>query len=256
MARKIVITGGKGGVGKTTVACALACYLAGKGKSVALCDADLGLNNVDVALGVENAVTYDLVDVIEGRCRATQALILHPEYPNLRILTSSHSTPERYVSPQALKLVLDALSLKFDYILIDCPAGIEEGFHRAVSVAEEAIVVTTPSISALRDADKVVTLLKSYRFKAISCIVNKIRGDLLVAGESLSPAEIAGILRLPLLGVIPEEYDVYKGDFTKLHPALKMLGNNVLLEKSKLYDVTKKYVGFWGGIRKALKRSI
>lgn len=256
MARKIVITGGKGGVGKTTVACALACYLAGKGKSVALCDADLGLNNVDVALGVENAVTYDLVDVIEGRCRATQALIAHPQYPSLHILTSSHSAPERYVSPQSLKLVLDALSPKFDYIFIDCPAGIEDGFHRAVSVAEEAVVVTTPSIGALRDADKVVTLLKSYRLSSITCVVNKIRGDLLVGGESLSPGEIADILHLPLLGVIPEAYGVYQGDFSRLHPALKMLGNNVLLGKNKLYDVTKKYVGFLGGIRKALKRSI
>ena len=158
MARKIVVTSGKGGVGKTTVASSLAVALAKKGERVVLCDADLGLNNVDVVTGVENLVTYDLVDVIEGRCRAKQALVLHPDIPNLHILTSSHSMPERYVSPQPFKLVLDALSPQFDYILIDCPAGIDEGFHRAVAAANEAIVVTTPHISALRDADKVITL--------------------------------------------------------------------------------------------------
>ena len=256
MARKIVVTSGKGGVGKTTVVCALACYLASRGKDVVLCDADFGLNNVDVMLGIENAVTFDLVDVIEGRCRATQALVSHPTYPTLKILTSSHSAPERYVSPQALKVVLDSLAPKFDYIFIDCPAGIDEGFHRAISVADEAIIVTTPHISALRDADKVITLLKSYRLTNVVLVVNKIRGDLLISGESLTPDEIANLLRLPLLGIIPEEYAVYQGDFSSLHGALKTLGNNLLLGKTKLYDVTRKYRGFWGSIRKAVKRSI
>ena len=120
MARKIVVTSGKGGVGKTTIAVNLAARLAQKGNRVILCDADFGLNNVDVAAGIEQLVTYDIVDVIEGRCRAKQALIKHPKYGNLYILTSSHSTPERYVSPQAVKLVLDNLSAQFDYIFIDC----------------------------------------------------------------------------------------------------------------------------------------
>lgn len=256
MARKIVITSGKGGAGKTTVACALACYLASRGKAVALCDADFGLNNIDVALGVENLVSYDLVDAIEGRCRPTQALVSHPVYPALKILTSSHSAPERYVSPQALKVILDSLAPKFDYIIIDCPAGIDEGFHRAVSVAEEAIIVTTPCISALRDADKVITLLKSYHLKNVSLVINKIRGDLLISGESLSHSEIAGLLRLPILATVPEEYAIYQTDFSSLHPALKIIGNNVLTGKNKLYDTTRKYRGFWGSIRKAVKRSI
>ncbi len=256
MARKIVITSGKGGVGKTTVACSLACYLASRGCRVVLCDADLGLNNIDVVTRVENLVTYDLVDVIEGRCRAVQALIKHPRYANLHILTSSHSAPERYVSPQALKVVLDGLAPKFDYILIDCPAGIDDGFHRAVSVADEAMIVTTPHVSALRDADKVITLLKSYRLKNVVVTVNKVRGDLLVAGESLTPKEIAELLHAPVVGVIPEEYEIYTGDFTKLHPAFKVLGGNVLLGKNKTYDVTRKYSGLFGSIRKALKRSL
>ena len=256
MARKIVVTSGKGGVGKTTVASCLATQLAKKGQRVILCDADLGLNNVDVTTGVENLVVYDLVDVIEGRCRAKQALVRHPDFVNLHILTSSHSAPERYVSSQALKLVLDNLSPQFDFILIDCPAGIDEGFHRAVASAEEAIVVTTPHISALRDADKVITLLKSYVLKEPMLVVNKVRGDLLVKGESLSAKEIAELLKTPLLGVIPEEYEIYSGDFALNHVSFKMLANNLLSGKRKLYDTTKKYTGFFGNLRRLLKRKL
>lgn len=256
MARKIVVTSGKGGVGKTTVASSLAVALAKKGERVVLCDADLGLNNVDVVTGVENLVTYDLVDVIEGRCRAKQALVLHPDIPNLHILTSSHSMPERYVSPQPFKLVLDALSPQFDYILIDCPAGIDEGFHRAVAAANEAIVVTTPHISALRDADKVITLLKSYALNGIRLVVNKVRGDLLAGGESLSPKEIESLLKTPLVGVIPEEYSIYNGDICVLHSSVKTLAANLRLGRQKLYDPTRKYMGVLGSIRRALKRSL
>ena len=256
MARKIVVTSGKGGVGKTTVAACLSAYLARRGQRVILCDADLGLNNVDVVTGVENLVTYDLVDVIEGRCRAAQALVRHPEFANLYILTSSHSAPERYVSPQALKVVLDVLAPKFDYIFIDCPAGIDDGFHRAVATAEEAIVVTTPHISALRDADKVITLLKSYEFASVSLVVNKIRGDLLLAGECISPREISELLKTPILGLVPEEYAIYGGQFSDLHPAFKMLAGNLQGGKRKLYDVTRKYAGVLGGIRRLLKKNL
>ncbi len=206
MARRIVVTSGKGGVGKTTIAVNLAAQLAQKGQRVILCDADFGLNNVDVATGVENLITYDLVDVIEGRCRAKQALVRHPDFPNLYVLTSSNATAERYVSPQAFKLVLDTLAPKFDFILIDCPAGIDDGFHRAVASANEAIVVTTPQVSAIRDADKVITLLKSYDFSALSLIVNRVRGDFIVSGESVLPQEIETLLKTSLIGVIPEDY--------------------------------------------------
>lgn len=256
MARKIVVTSGKGGVGKTTLAAGVSASLAKKGARVVLCDADLGLNNIDVATGVENLVTYDLIDVIEGRCRAKQALVRHPEYPNLHILTSSHSVPERYVSPQPFKLVLNALAPQFDFIVIDCPAGIDEGFHRAVAVADEAIVVTTPHISALRDADKVITLLKSYDLKSLSLVVNKLRGDLLAGGESLSPREIETLLKTPLIGVVPEEYSIYGGDFAALHPAFKTLAGNLLYGKQKIYDPTRKYTGLVGTLRRVLKKSL
>ncbi len=256
MARNIVITSGKGGVGKTTVAACLSAQLARKGQRVILCDADFGLNNIDVVTGVENLVTYDVIDVIEGRCRAKQALVKHPDFGNLYILTSSHSAPERYVSPQSLKVVLDGLAPQFDFVVIDCPAGIDDGFHRAVACADEAIVVTTPHVSSLRDADKVITLLKSYRLRSLSVVVNKLRGDLLLSGESLSPSEIERLLKLPVLGLLPEEYAIYGGEFTDLHPAFKMLAGNLLSGKNKLYDVTKKYSGVLGNLRRVLKRRL
>ncbi len=256
MARKIVVTSGKGGVGKTTIAAYLAAYLARRGQRVVLCDADLGLNNIDVATGVERWVTYDIVDVIEGRCRATQALVQHPDFPNLYVLTSSHSAPERYVSPQAFKLVLDMLAPKFDYIFIDCPAGIDDGFHRAVASATEGIVVTTPQVSAIRDADKVLTLLKSYEFSNIWLVVNRVRGDWQMKGESMSPEEIATLLKTPLLGVVPEEQAVALGELSNVHPAVKTLGNNLLGEKWKVYDVTQKYGGFFGRLKRFTKHGL
>lgn len=253
MARRIVVTSGKGGVGKTTIAVNLAAQLAQKGQRVILCDADFGLNNVDVATGVENLITYDLVDVIEGRCRAKQALVRHPDFPNLYVLTSSTVTAERYVSPQAVKVVLDGLSAQFDFILIDCPAGIEEGFHRAVATADEAIVVTTPCLSALRDADKVITALKSYRLSELFLVVNMVRGDLQISGETLSPKEIEKLLRVSLLGVLPESKQLRKGELDQIHTSFKMMANYLLSGRKKLYDPTKKYSGFLGNLRRVLK---
>ena len=256
MARKIVVTSGKGGVGKTTLVVYLAAWLAQKGSRVLIVDGDLGLNNLDVATGLENHVVYDVIDVIEGKCRAKQALVRHPKYVNLYLLTSNRSALDRYVSPQAFKLVLDGLSAQFDFIFIDCPAGIDEGFHRAVAAADEAILVTTPQLTALRDADRVITLLKSYRLDGLSLLVNRVRGERLITGACLSPAEIAGLLKLPLLGAVPEEISIAEGGMSKIHTAFRFAGQNLLTGKGKIYDVTKKYGGLWGSIRGALKRSL
>ena len=255
MARKIVVTSGKGGVGKTTVAANVAMQLAKRGQRVILCDADFGLNNVDVATGVEELVVYDVVDVIEGRCRAKQALVKHPKCGNLHVLTSSHSAPERYVSPQSVKVVLDSLAPQFDFIFIDCPAGIDEGFHRAVATADEAVVVTTPHILSIRDADRVVTMLKSYQLNDLSLVVNRVRGEALVAGECLSPSEIASLLSMPLLGILPEDY-AHFGEGLSDSPAFKTLAGNILTGKRKLYDAAWKYSGFFGYLRKTLKKRL
>ena len=256
MARKIVVTSGKGGVGKTTLVVHLAVCLAQKGSRVLIVDGDFGLNNLDVATGLENYVSYDVIDVIEGKCRAKQALVRHPKHVNLYLLTSNRSSLDRYVSPQAFKLVLDGLSAQFDFIFIDCPAGIDEGFHRVVAAADEAILVTTPQATALRDADRVITLLKSYRLQGLSLLVNRVRGELLSVDACLSPAEIAELLKLPLLGAVPESFSIAEGELSKTHTAFRLTAKNLLTGKGKIYNTTKKYSGLWGSIRGALKRSL
>lgn len=222
MARKIVVTSGKGGVGKTTVCCNLAVQLAKKGYRVIVCDLDLGLNNADVVLGMENLAVYDVLDAVEGRCRPRQALVRHPRYPTLYALSSNRYSG-RYISPQAVRLVLDSLSAQFDFILIDSPAGIEEGFHRAASCAEEALLVTTPHISALRDADKVASILKSYRFSRVFLAVNMMRKDLVRRGDIVSPYEISAALRLPLAASLPEEDKVFVNNIFERSRAFRAL---------------------------------
>ncbi len=163
--KSIVVTSGKGGVGKTTVTACLGKALAALGFRVVLLDADFGLNNLDVVLGLENRVVYDIADVIDNRCRVRQALV-EAVRNGLYLLPSAHGYLGEKVTAQNLKLILKSLAVTFDYALVDCPAGIETGFKRAVTACERAIVVTTPHISAIRDASKVVTLLGSYRINA------------------------------------------------------------------------------------------
>ena len=256
MARIIVVTSGKGGVGKTTVSTYLGACLSAKGERVVLCDADFGLNNIDVVCGVEKSVLYDVVDVIEGRCRVKQALVRHPKFYNLFLLASRSTTPERFISPQSFKLAIEGLSGEFDYIIVVSPAGIDEGFHRAACSANEAIVVTTPHIAAIRDADKAISLLKSYQMKSVSLVVNMAQGDLIVSGDMPTPREIAGVLKVPLLGAIPADYKLPFSDLKSLPRAFKALAEAVRTGKRKIYDTTVRYTGFWGSVRRALKRRL
>lgn len=199
--RKIVITSGKGGVGKTTVTALLGRKLAERGARVVLVDGDVGLNNLDVVMGVENKVVYDVSDVLDGRCRLSQALVIDNE-SGVAVLPSSSRKFD--VSAQAFRGVIESIR-GADFVLIDCPAGIEEGFHRAVSSADECIVVTTPSASAIRDADKVVALLSSYRLNDVGLVVNRVRYDMIARGDMLSAKEIGNLLHLGVVGVIPED---------------------------------------------------
>ncbi|MDE6058582.1 MAG: septum site-determining protein MinD [Clostridia bacterium] len=239
MARKIVIVSGKGGVGKTTVCCNLAVQLAKAGNRVIICDLDFGLNNVDVVLGTENLAIYDVLDAVEGRCRPRQALVRHPRYPTLYSLASNRVS-ERYVSPQAVRLVLDSLAPQFDYIFIDSPAGIEDGFHRAASCAEEALLVTTPHISAMRDADRVSGILKSYRFQEVGLVVNMVRKDWTRRGEVLSPQEISATLRLPLIAVIPEEDKLFLDNVYERSRAFRALGSQITLGMQENFKLKKR----------------
>lgn len=199
--RKIVVTSGKGGVGKTTVTATLGRKLAHGGYRVVLVDGDVGLNNLDVVTGIERRVVYDVGDVLSGRCRAFQALVSDGESP-MKILPSSKDST--LLTAQAFRGVVDGLR-DFDFVIVDCPAGIEQGFHRAVSACDEAIVVTTPSASAIRDADKVIRLLASYPLKDVSLVINRVRPDMIARGEMLGASEIGSLLHVLPIGVIPED---------------------------------------------------
>ncbi len=253
MARKIVVTSGKGGVGKTTVTANLGVQLAKNGCRVVVCDLDFGLNNVDVVLGVENLSSFDVIDAIEGRCRPKQALVRHPHYPTLYSLASNRIS-DRYVSPQAVRLILDTLAPQFDYILIDSPAGIDEGFHRAVACAEEALLVTTPHISALRDADRVGNMLKGYRLSRIGLVVNMVRSDLVRRGEILTPEEIAKALRIPLTAIVPEEDKIFLENVADRVKAFKQLAN-FYMGAAPEEETEKKYTGLLGAFLRGLKKS-
>lgn len=263
MCRRIVITSGKGGVGKTTLVAHLGSALAAGGLRVLLMDTDIGLNNLDVVCGIENKIVYDIIDVIEGRCRAKQALIQMPQ-PTLYVMPSAHSYDKSAVCGQNIKMVIERLKDSFDYILIDCPAGIEKGFHRSVAAADEAIVVVTPNISSIRDADKVIQLLKSYELAQIYLAINRVRGDLIVSGVSISVEEVADLLKIPLIGVVPEDDNVsiYAGIGQTLsngkntQKAFSLLARNIHKERNDIFDCTEKYRGLFGIIKRGLKRKV
>lgn len=255
MARKIVVTSGKGGVGKTTLVASLGMALARRGERVIVFDADFGLNSLDVACGVEGRVTYDIVDVIEGKCRAKQALVKHPKMANLYVLTSRRAEMEKYVSAQSLKAVLDGLQAEFDYIMVDCPAGLGDGFHRAVAPCDEAIVVVEPHIASIRDADKTVAVLKSYALQSVWLAVNRVRGDLVAGGKQLAADEIASVLKTPLIGVIPETEEWLLGGEGN-GKAMRWMADALQTGKVRWSDPSKRYSGFLGAVRRALKRKL
>ena len=238
--RRIVITSGKGGVGKTTVTATLGRTLSADGFKVALIDGDVGLNNLDVVTGIESRVVYDIGDVLAGRCRPYQALVLDSE-SSMRVLPSSVNSAD--VSAQAFRSVVESISRDFDFVLIDCPAGIEHGFHRAVTSADEAIVVTTPSASAIRDADKVIRLLSTYRLQSVFLVVNRVRADMVAKGEMLAAREVASLLHSTLIGAIPDDDMIavcqQLGKTSAFAPsarAFQMLAHNV---ESKTHDVVE-----------------
>lgn len=262
MAKKIVITSGKGGVGKTTVVANLGLNLSKYGFRVVVIDLDFGLNNLDVVLGVEKDVLYDLSDVFAGRCRVKQALVQHKIFPNLFVLPSDKIKSFSGVNGQNVKLILERLSGFFDYMLIDCPAGIDAGFHRAISCVDQAFIITTPNMTSLRDADKVVSIIKSYKLDYVGLIVNRVRGDLILDGKTMTPRDVMSLLKVELLGVLPEEDEVFLSTGKLLckkaesFKAYKILAENVITGKRKIYDATNKYSGFFGSVKRGIKKSI
>ena len=201
MARKIVITSGKGGVGKTTIAACLGKRLSKAGKKTLVLDLDSSLNNLDVVLGVEDKINYYVEDAVSGKCRAKQALVRCDD--NLYIMQSARFD-SGYAGGQSVRLLTEGLNDRFDFVFFDCPAGVDASFHRAVSCADEAIVVLNCYPSSIRDADKVVNLLKGYRLKSVTAVANRFRRDLLSKGKSISIEECEEILKIPIIGAISE----------------------------------------------------
>lgn len=263
MARVVVITSGKGGVGKTTLTASLGRALARKNKRVVLMDADLGLNNLDVVLDVENRVVYDILDIVENRCRPRQALVEDIIVSGLFILPGAGYADTASVSGQNLRAIINSLASQFDFIFIDCPAGIEAGFHRAVAAADEAIVVTTPHVSALRDADKVAAIIRSYGINP-SLVLNRARGDMIMSEDQLNYEDVSKLLNLPVLGVIPDDdaINLHNCFFTDEKSrtdgdiAVEMLAENLISGTKNVFDVTKKYRGIFGGLKRSIRKIV
>lgn len=205
MGEVIVITSGKGGVGKTTSTANIGTGLSLEGKSVVLVDADIGLRNLDVVMGLENRIVYDLVDVVEGTCRLRQALIKDKRYSNLYLLPAAQTKDKNAVTPQQMQQLTAELTNEFDYVIVDCPAGIEQGFKNAIAGANRAIVVTTPEISAVRDADRIIGLLEANGLKNPQLVVNRLKIDMVKRGDMMNIDDMIDILAIELLGVVPDD---------------------------------------------------
>ena len=205
MTRIIVVTSGKGGVGKTTVTANLGMALAKMGRQVALVDADFGLRNLDLLLGLENRIVYTAIEVLARECRLEQALVKDKRQPNLVLLPAAQNRTKDAVSPDQMKLLVNALAQKYQYVLLDSPAGIEMGFKNAIAPAKEALIVTTPEIASVRDADRVVGLLEAQGIKRIHLIINRIRPAMVRVNDMMSVQDVQELLSIPLIGIIPDD---------------------------------------------------
>lgn len=208
MSEVIVVTSGKGGVGKTTTSANVGTGLARLDKKVVLIDTDIGLRNLDVVMGLENRIVYNLVDVVEGKCRVKQALIRDKRNPNLYLMPSAQTRDKSAVNPEQMKKMIEHLKEQFDYIILDCPAGIEQGFQNAVAGADRALIVTTPEVSAIRDADRIIGLLEAREMKQMDLIINRLRYDMVKKGDMMSAADVVDILSVPLIGIVPDDENV------------------------------------------------
>jgi septum site-determining protein MinD len=208
MARVITITSGKGGVGKTTTTANLGTALATQGAKVAVVDADIGLRNLDVVMGLENRIVYDLVDVIEGRCRLRQALIKDKRFPDLCLLPAAQTRDKDAVSADDMVALTNQLRAEFDYVFVDSPAGIEGGFRNAIAGADEVLIVTTPEVSAVRDADRIIGLVEAFEKGHPRLILNRIKPRMVNRGDMMSIEDVLQILAIDLIGVVPDDESI------------------------------------------------
>lgn len=204
-ARILTITSGKGGVGKTTATANLGVALALQGQRVVTIDADIGLRNLDVVMGLENRIVYDLVDVVEGRCRLRQAMIRDKRLSELYLLPAAQTRDKTAVSPEDMVQVTDQLRPEFDYILIDSPAGIEQGFKNAIAPADVILIITTPEVSAVRDADRIIGLVEAEGKEFTHLIINRLRPDMVRREDMLTTSDVVELLAIDLIGIVPED---------------------------------------------------
>ncbi|HKL73377.1 MAG TPA: septum site-determining protein MinD [Clostridia bacterium] len=258
MSKSIVVTSGKGGVGKTTVTANLGIALASRGQKVVLVEGDIGLNNLDVCMHIEDKVIYDIGDVANNKCTINQSLV--PYCDNLFILPATSMTSTLLTTLQFLEIV-DKLKEIFDYVLIDCPAGLEDSFHRAIKGADEAIIVTTPHIASIRDAYKVSRVLTSYRLAKQGLIINRIQGGNVLDKTMLSAKEITNALQLELYGVIPESNDInLYSVISELKPnsppffSYGLIAEYIDGGNKKIYDYTAEFKGVFSKLLRKIKQ--
>ncbi|MDZ5470820.1 septum site-determining protein MinD (plasmid) [Bacillus sp. 31A1R] len=262
MGEAIVVTSGKGGVGKTTTSANIGTALALQGKRVCLVDTDIGLRNLDVVMGLENRIIYDLVDVVEGRCKVHQALVKDKRFDDLLYLLPAAQTADKTaVQPEQMKKLVDDLKQEYDYIIIDCPAGIEQGYKNAVAGADRAIVVTTPEVSAVRDADRVIGLLeKEEGIEPPRLVINRIRSHMMKNGDMLDVDEVTTHLSIDLIGIVADDDEVIKASNhgepiahnpnSKASIAYRNIARRILGESVPLQQLEDQNSGMFSKIKK------
>jgi septum site-determining protein MinD len=258
-ARVITVTSGKGGVGKTTVTANLGVALTSLDKRVLNIDADIGLRNLDIIMGLENRIVYDLVDVVEGRCKMRQAMVKHKQYPNLFLLPSAQTRDKNAVNPEQMTKLIEEIKADFDFILVDSPAGIERGFQNAIAAADEALIVTNPEVSAVRDADRIIGLIEAKERKIkTSLIINRVKIEMVKRGEMLSAEDVTEILAIRLIGIIPEDETVLiagntgsPGTATRATQAFNNIARRIMGEDVPFMDLSEE-TPWWQRLFRAL----
>ncbi|GIM29206.1 site-determining protein [Clostridium polyendosporum] len=264
MGISIVITSGKGGVGKTTTTANIGTALAALGNKVVVVDGDTGLRNLDVLMGLENRIVYTIIDVIENRCRTKQALIKDKRFPNLCLLPTAQTKDKNDISPQQMLKLVNELKEEFDYVLLDCPAGIEQGFENAIVGADKAVVVVNPEITSVRDADRVIGKLDARGLDDHQVIINRLNYEMTQKGDMLDIPDIIETLSVKLLGVVPDDRNITvstnKGEPIVLDEkasagqAFRNIARRITGEEIAIMDLSNESSGFLSSLKKLFKR--
>lgn len=261
-AQVVTITSGKGGVGKTTATANLAAALAAGGQKVVCIDADIGLRNLDVVLGLENRIVYDLVDVVEGRCRLRQAMIRDKRLPELYLIPAAQTRDKSAISPSDMVRLCDELRPECDWIMIDSPAGIERGFRNAIAPSDIVLVITNPEVSAVRDADRIIGMIEAEEKGPARLVINRIRPDLVRREDMLSPDDVLELLAVELVGIVPEDENVILSTNrgmpialdgkSKAGQAFRNIARRLQGEKVPFVDVSEQG-GFFGRLSRLIR---